>query len=108
MRELGDCQECGKGKLIIIRSKKTKKRFVACNAYPECKTTYGLPQQGLLKKEKNPCKHDEFPQIKVITKGKRPWILCLNPKCPGKEDWKSSKPAYKFPSTDQAEKKKTK
>jgi DNA topoisomerase I len=108
LRELGDCQECGKGKLIIIRSKKTKKRFVACNAYPECKTTYGLPQQGLLKKEKNPCKHDEFPQIKVITKGKRPWILCLNPKCPGKEDWKSSKPAYKFPSTDQAEKKKTK
>jgi DNA topoisomerase I len=106
LRELGDCQECGKGKLIIIRSKKTRKRFVACNAYPDCKTTYGLPQQGLLKKEKNPCKHDGFPQIKVITKGKRPWILCLNPKCPGKEDWKSSKPAYKFPSTDQTEKKK--
>jgi len=106
MRELGDCQECGKGKLIIISSKKTRKRFVACNAYPECKTTYGLPQQGLLKKEKEPCKHDGFPQIKVITKGKRPWILCLNPKCPGREDWKSSKPAYKFPTTDQAEKKK--
>ncbi|MBT6995586.1 DNA topoisomerase I [Candidatus Woesearchaeota archaeon] len=106
MRELGVCQKCGKGKLIIIHSKKTRKRFVACNAYPNCKTTYGLPQQGLLKKEKNPCKHDGFPQIKVITRGKRPWILCLNPKCPGKEEWKSSKPAYKFPSTEQAEKKK--
>jgi DNA topoisomerase I len=108
MRELGVCQECSKGKLIIIHSKKTRKRFVACNAYPDCKTTYGLPQQGLLKKEKDPCKHDSFPQIKVITKGKRPWILCLNPKCPGKEDWKSSKPAYKFPSTEQKEKKKIK
>ena len=108
LREIGVCPKCGEGKLIIIHSKKTRKRFIACNAYPTCKNTYGLPQKGLIKKEKLLCKHDEYPQVKVITKGKRPWILCLNPACPGKEDWKSSKPAYKFPSTEQKDKKKIK
>ncbi len=108
LREIGICPKCGEGKLIIIHSKKTRKRFIACNAYPNCKNTYGLPQSGLIKKEKLLCKHDEYPQVNVIRKGKRPWTLCLNPACPGKEDWKSSKPAYKFPSTEQKEKKKTK
>lgn len=108
LREVGICPKCKKGKLIIIHSKKTRKRFIACNAYPKCKNTYGLPQSGLIKTEKKLCKHDEYPQVNVIRKGKRPWVLCLNPACPGKEDWKSSKPAYKFPSTEQKEKKKVK
>jgi len=85
--EVGTCMICKKGKLRVIHSKKTRKRFVACDAYPKCKTTYGLPQQGLVKHVEKVCKHDEFPQVMIIRKGKRPWILCLNPDCPGREEW---------------------
>lgn len=90
MREIGACPKCKKGVLRILYSRKTKKRFVACDKYPKCKTTFSLPQQGLLKAAKE-CKHDGFPQVMVIRKGKRPWILCLNPDCPGKKDWKKTK-----------------
>ena len=46
-RTLCKCPNCGKGDMTVIRSKKTKKRFLACNEYPNCKTTWGLPQAGL-------------------------------------------------------------
>tara|TARA_Y100000310_G_scaffold339460_1_gene432153 strand:+ start:2327 stop:4399 length:2073 start_codon:yes stop_codon:yes gene_type:complete len=88
--EVGTCMICKKGKLRIIYSKKTRKRFVACDAYPKCKTTYGLPQQGLIKPVDKLCKHDNFPQVNIIRKGKRPWILCLNPDCLGREEWKKN------------------
>jgi len=90
MNELGICPVCKKGKIRILYSKKTKKRFAACDAYPNCKTTYSLPQQGLLKST-DVCKHDGFPQVIVIRKGKRPWTLCFNPNCPGKENWNNNK-----------------
>jgi DNA topoisomerase-1 len=85
--EMGICPKCQKGKLRIIFSKKTKKRYVVCDGYPKCKTIYNLPQQGLLKPSKSLCKHDNFPQITVIRKGKRPWTLCLNPECKSKKNW---------------------
>ncbi len=88
--EIGVCPVCKKGTLRIIYSKKTKKRFVACDRYPDCKTTYSLPQQGLVKPTDKLCKHDGFPIVTIIRKGKRPWNLCLNPDCPEKENWKNN------------------
>ncbi|MCD4759883.1 DNA topoisomerase I [archaeon] len=89
--KLGSCQVCKKGTLRIMYSKVGKKRFVACDQYPKCKTTYSLPQQGMIKSTDKPCKHDGFPQVMVIRQGKRPWILCLNPDCPGKAEWAKKK-----------------
>lgn len=89
MNELGDCVVCKKGKMKVLYSKINKKRFAACDQYPTCKTTYSLPQQGLIKPAEV-CKHDGFAQVLIIRKGKRPWKLCLNPDCPSKKNWANS------------------
>jgi len=86
--ELAVCPVCNKGKLTIKYSPKNKKHFVACNAYPNCKTTFSLPPYGLIKKlekdaEGNEKKCDKcgFPLLMSLQKAKRPWIFCFNPNC---------------------------
>lgn len=81
---LGDCPNCKKS-LRIIRSKRTKKRFVGCTGYPDCKTTYPLPQRGEVISIGEVCEVCNAPKIKVISKGARPWVLCLDPNCPTKK-----------------------
>jgi DNA topoisomerase-1 len=75
------CPVCKKGNLAITYSKKTRRYFVACNAYPDCKTTFSLPPNGLLKKSGKDCEDCGFPMIIRISKGRRPWEFCFNPKC---------------------------
>lgn len=79
--ELILCPNCQKGKLTIKFSPKFKKSFIACNSYPDCKTTYSLPP-GLIKKTDKICDKCNFPLLMRIQKGKRPWIFCFNPTCP--------------------------
>ncbi|MCX6709430.1 MAG: DNA topoisomerase I [Candidatus Woesearchaeota archaeon] len=86
---VGECPVCHKGSLRIIFSKKTRKRFIACNAYPECKTTFGIPQTGLLKPNPEKCEQCGSSTVLLIYKGKRPWKFCLNPNCPSKDEYKS-------------------
>jgi DNA topoisomerase-1 len=78
------CPKCGVGDFRIIISKATRKRFLACNKYPDCKTAWPLPQQGLLKflDEKHSC---GIPMIAIIKRGSKPWKLCPNPNCPEKQ-----------------------
>ncbi len=78
------CPKCKKGHLAITYSKKTKRKFIACDAYPKCKTTYSLPPYGKIKKlgKDKLCKECKFPLLMSIRKGKKPWIFCFNPKCP--------------------------
>jgi len=85
-KELGNCTSCKNGKLIILRSKKTGKRFVGCTNYFEgtCKTAYPLPQNGLIKPTIQSCKSCGCPIVTVITREKRIWNLCIDPKCPSK------------------------
>jgi DNA topoisomerase-1 len=79
--ELTPCRVCKKGKLAITYSKKTKRFFVACNAYPDCKTTYSLPPNGLIKKTEKNCESCDFPMLMRLSKGKRPWTFCFNTEC---------------------------
>jgi len=81
--KLNICPVCKKGNLAIIYSKKTRRYFVACNAYPECKTTYSLPPNGLIKPvtPRKTCEQCGFPMLMSIRKGKRPWIFCFNREC---------------------------
>ena len=84
MREensLNPCPVCKKGNLAITYSKKTKRYFIACNAYPDCKTTYSLPPDGLIKKVDKNCESCNWPMLIRIGKGKRPWVFCFNPEC---------------------------
>lgn len=86
-RTVGKCLNCQNGKLVILRSKKTGKRFVGCTGFFEgkCNTAFPLPQTGTIKPLASPCKSCGHPVVRVWTKTKRPWSLCINPRCPSKE-----------------------
>jgi DNA topoisomerase-1 len=86
-KTIGTCPTCHDGKLVIVYSRKTGKRFVGCTNYFEgkCKTAFPLPQRGSVKPTGNVCKSCGSPTVRVRMQGKRPWNLCLNPKCPSKE-----------------------
>jgi len=86
--EITPCPVCKKGMLGIKYSPKNRKYFVACNAYPNCKTTFSLPPYGLIKKLGNDaegnakkCEKCSWPLLMSLQKGKRPWIFCFNPNC---------------------------
>jgi len=76
------CPQCKKGNLIILYSRKTRRQFIGCTQYPECKNVYPLPHNGIIKPANKVCEHDQFPMLIRLAKGKRPWIFCFNPQCP--------------------------
>ncbi|MDV3278286.1 MAG: DNA topoisomerase I [Nitrososphaerales archaeon] len=81
---IGACPVCKTGKLRIIRSKKTGKRFVGCTNYPSgCRASAPLPQRGTVKVTQKSCQHCSWPVVYVIA-GRAPWRLCVNPNCPSK------------------------
>ena len=79
--KLTQCPLCKDGTLIILYSKKTRRQFVACDKYPECKNTYSLPPNGITKKSDKICNECGFPMVMRLAKGKRPWIFCFNKNC---------------------------
>jgi DNA topoisomerase-1 len=88
---LRKCPTCGKGDLRMIYSKKTRRQFIACSAYPECKQTYTLPPNSYIKKADKECPDCGFPLLTSLKKGKRPWNFCFNPNCESnrqrREEW---------------------
>ena len=82
-RIVGKCPNCGTGKLMIIYSRKTRKRFIGCSNYfmGLCNTSFPLPQRGTVKPTGNNCKACGWPQVLVWLRGRRPWNLCFNPDC---------------------------
>lgn len=91
-RILGDCPKCGTNRLRVIRSKATKKRFVGCEGYPDCDQTYPLPQRGDIIGTGEICAECGSPKIKILG-GRRPWILCLDPHCPTKAEYREKQAA---------------
>ena len=85
-KKLGRCPKCVDGKLVILRSKKTGKRFVGCTNYFEkkCDVTFPLPQFGMVKPLASACEMCKCPVVYILMKGKKPWKLCINPNCPSK------------------------
>ena len=75
---LGNCPKCG-GKLMMIKSKRTGKRFVICSNVFEgkCNVTLPLPQKGIVSPLGSVCKRCGFPMIKVYAGGKT-WVSCVN------------------------------
>jgi DNA topoisomerase-1 len=85
-RLIGACPLCKNGKLVILYSKKTGKRFAGCTNYFEgtCKAAFPLPQRGFVKPSGRACRSCGWSTVQVWLKGKRVWNLCLNPRCPAK------------------------
>ncbi|KYK36638.1 MAG: hypothetical protein AYK18_11355 [Theionarchaea archaeon DG-70] len=71
---VGKCPECG-SELRIIRSKKTKKRFVGCSGYPDCTKSYPLPQKGKVTPTGEVCTCGA-PVVKISRRN-----YCINPEC---------------------------
>lgn len=85
---LGPCPVCKSGKLRMIRSFKTKKRFVGCTNYPTgCRASAPLPQRGTIKATNRACGSCGWPVV-YVRAGRYPWRLCVNINCPSKAEKK--------------------
>ena len=79
------CPVCKEGSLAITYSPKNKRYFIACDAYPKCRTTFSLPPDGTIKKVDKICEECGFPLLMRLKKGKKPWIFCFNRECPSNQ-----------------------
>ncbi len=75
---LGKCPKCD-GHLKVVRSKKTKKRFIGCSNYPECTESYPLPQKGGIRSANKNCPECNLPM--VATTGRNIRVFCPNLSC---------------------------
>lgn len=81
---IGACPVCKTGSLRMIRSRKTRKRFIGCSNYAQgCRASAPLPQKGAVRPAKT-CKCG-WPIVKVVfARRAKPWQICINMKCPYK------------------------
>jgi len=85
------CPNCNEGELVIKFAPKYRSYFIGCNKYPDCSQTYPLPR-SLIKNEANKkCELCAWPMLVSIKKGKRAWIFCFNPECPGRKNVENNK-----------------
>lgn len=86
---IGTCPVCGNGSLKIIRSAKTKKRFVGCSNYVAgvCTVTAPLPQNGLLRPTTQTCSSCRWPMLENAYPhgAKYRWKFCINMNCLSKK-----------------------
>ncbi len=84
---IGPCPVCKKGQLRMIKSYKTKKRFVGCSNYSVgCKATAPLPQKGLIRTSGRACPECGWPVVGVIfARRAKQWKICVNMQCPSKK-----------------------
>ncbi len=80
---LVECPECRLGQLMVIRSNKTKKRFLGCsNYYNGCRASSPLLQKAKLRATKIPCKMCSWPIVIFRYSRKQKWSRqCSNIKC---------------------------
>src|SRR3989344_283559 len=83
---IGKCHNCKEGDLRILYSKRFKSYFVACSGYPTCKTTFSLTK-GLPKPTEKKCPSCDYPLVKIIRPGVRPFDYCINKTCPKRIEW---------------------
>ena len=85
---VGTCPACAAagrdGKLIAQRNPRTLKRFIRCENYEQCDTSYPLPQYGALTATEETCPDCGAPMV-IVTTQRGPWKLCPNFTCPSKE-----------------------
>ena len=80
------CPSCKMGKLMIIRSRRTKKRFMGCsNYYNGCRASSPLLQKAMLCATKIPCEQCLWPQILFRYSRRQKWTRqCANINCPSR------------------------
>ena len=86
---VGKCPICTTGTLMIRKGKFG--RFIACDNYPDCKTTFKLPMFGGVKVLGDLCEQCKHPKIMILRKGKMPSEVCINPECVSKHKDENTK-----------------
>ena len=85
---IGTCPICSSGDLKIMRSKRTKKRFVGCSNYAtkKCKATAPLPQTPSIKTTGKVCTTCQWPILEADFMRQKKYCLkfCVNAQCPTK------------------------
>lgn len=81
------CPNCKIGKLMVIRSRKTKKRFMGCsNYYNGCKASSPMLQKAMIYATKSACPECQWPMILYRYSRKQKWVKqCANYHCPSKK-----------------------
>jgi len=84
---VGICPVCTDGLLKIIRSGRTKKRFVGCSNYNsgKCKAAAPLPQIGSLLTTGKKCSVCKWPILVAGHLGRDDRKFCVNGQCPTKK-----------------------
>ena len=85
---VGPCPLCRKGNLQIIRSRKTRKRFISCSNYFDqgCTITLPLPQKGFIKPTNKSCSYCNWSVINIFYfTSKSGKSICININCPHKK-----------------------
>ncbi|MBU0757584.1 MAG: DNA topoisomerase I [Nanoarchaeota archaeon] len=81
LANMGKCPICKEGDLALRKGRFG--RFLACNKYPECKTTFSLPGSGKIESTDKFCEHCNYPIIKIINS--KTQEVCFNPDCKSKK-----------------------
>jgi DNA topoisomerase-1 len=82
--KLGACPLCRSGSIVIVKSKRTGKRFAGCTGYSDgCRASAPLPQRGVIRSAGRACGYCSWPVVYVLG-GRHPWRLCINMACPSR------------------------
>jgi DNA topoisomerase-1 len=86
----GPCSRQGCEGQLLVRKGRTGKRFLGCSSYPNCTTTFPLPQNGRITFLPDICPDCNNIMIYVLGKRYR-YKMCIDPKCKSKEAWAKKK-----------------
>lgn len=77
------CPQCGIGQLVLVRSAKTRKRFIGCTNYQNgCNASSPLLQKAKLRVTKKSCKMCAWPIVIYRYSRKQSWSKqCSNINC---------------------------
>ena len=80
---LVDCPECRVGRLMVVRSRSTGKRFVGCSNYANgCMASSPLLQKARLRATKKACEVCGWPEVIFRYSNKQKWSRqCSNIQC---------------------------
>ncbi len=80
---IGKCPKCQNGEMILIKSRKSNKRYIACSQYrvTGCNAIASVPQLGFIKKSNTICSCG-WPILRIMFARKKLWMICVNRECP--------------------------
>ena len=83
--ELGPCPYCKHGTLQLIRSLKTRKRFIRCTNFgKDCKTSSPALPRGEIRSLGELCSRCRWPLVSITFGAKRVSKTCSNFNCPSR------------------------